>query len=132
MRPRDRSLARQLDERLRSFHQQHALVGIQAAENRQAFIEQLLESIHRVRFISVISERDVSPLRADPLSELFDPLRAAILRKRAGDIDEAFWLVFLFVHFGKHRRTGWRRVRDVYCQRTVKTSQLGSNENQPL
>ena len=28
--------------------------------------------------------------------------------------DEAYWLVFLFVHFGKHRRGGWRYAREVY------------------
>jgi hypothetical protein len=115
MRPRDRNLARALDEGLRSLHKnQHPLIGIERTESRQALIEQLLESIHRIRFISVILTRDVSPLRGDPSSELFDPIRAAILRTRAGDLDEAFWLVFLFVHFGKHLRTEWRRVRDVY------------------
>jgi hypothetical protein len=29
-------------------------------------------------------------------------------------LDEAFWLLFLFVHFGRHRRGGWRYARDVY------------------
>jgi hypothetical protein len=48
------------------------------------------------------------------MDELFDPLKAAILHQRAGDLDEAFWCVFLFVHFGRHRRAGWRYVREVY------------------
>ncbi|MGH9895455.1 MAG: hypothetical protein ACREA0_26415, partial [bacterium] len=37
-----------------------------------------------------------------------------VLRQRQGQIDEAFWLVFLSVYFGKNRRTGWRLARDVY------------------
>ena len=37
-----------------------------------------------------------------------------MLHHRQGNIDEAFWLVFLSVHFGKNRRTGWRLARDVY------------------
>ena len=45
---------------------------------------------------------------------MFDPLLAAELHRRQGARDEAFWLVFLFVHFGKHRVGGWRYVRDVY------------------
>ena len=33
---------------------------------------------------------------------------------RAGRLDEAFWLIFLATHFGKHPTHGWRRLRDVY------------------
>jgi hypothetical protein len=33
-----------------------------------------------------------------------------------GRIDEAFWLVFLFVHFGKDRTGGWNYIRNVYGQ----------------
>jgi hypothetical protein len=33
---------------------------------------------------------------------------------RRGEVDEAFWLVFLSVHFGKHAKDGWRLARDVY------------------
>jgi hypothetical protein len=50
----------------------------------------------------------------DPASDLFDPLKAAALHSRAGRVDEAWWLVFLAVHFGKHRLDGWRLARDVY------------------
>jgi hypothetical protein len=32
---------------------------------------------------------------------LFDPLKAAVLHYRRGRVDEAYWLVFLAVHFGK-------------------------------
>jgi hypothetical protein len=45
---------------------------------------------------------------------MFDPLKAAILHQRQGGIEEAFWLVFLFVHFGRHARAGWRYAREVY------------------
>jgi len=41
-------------------------------------------------------------------------LKAAILQQRRGNVEEAFWLVFLFVHFGKHVRGGWRYAREVY------------------
>jgi len=115
VRPKDRSLAEQLDAGLRTFDQRkRPLPGIRAPANREAFVEQLVESIRRIRYISVISTQDLSDLRADPLSDLFDPLKAAVLRRRQGQIDEAFWLVFLSVHFGKHRRAGWRSARDVY------------------
>jgi hypothetical protein len=81
---------------------------------RAALLEQVLESVHRVTYVSVMRARDISPRRADPNDELFDPLKAAILHQRQGHNDEAFWLVFLFVHFGKTSRGGWRYAREVY------------------
>jgi hypothetical protein len=73
-----------------------------------------LESIHRVQYVSAIRARNLSKKSADPKNNLFDPLKAAIIHQREGHIDEAFWLVFLFVHFGKHAKAGWRYVREVY------------------
>lgn len=115
MRPRDRELARRLDSNLLSFERtRRPLPGIRECANREAFTEQLLESVHRVRFVAVLRTRELSDLRADPNNELFDPLKAAILHHRRGNIEEAFWLVFVFVHFGKHARAGWRYAREVY------------------
>jgi len=108
MSPDDRRLAQKLDAGLNSFSQQrHPLPGIQSAANREALLRQLIESIRRIRYISVIQKRDVSSLRADPLSNLFDPIKAAVLHKSQGDLDEAFWMVFLSVHFGKKLKSGW-------------------------
>jgi hypothetical protein len=81
---------------------------------REVFLEQLLESMHRVQYPKLVRLRDVSERRADPNDVLFDPLKAAILHHRAGRTDEAYWLVFLFVHFGKNARGGWRYAREVY------------------
>lgn len=115
MRPRDRELALQLDAGLLRYDStKRALPGIRAPANREAFIEQLLESIHRVKFVEVVGSRQLSERRADPNDELFDPLKAAILSRRRGDVEEAIWLVFLFVHFGKHAKAGWRYAREVY------------------
>lgn len=115
MRPRNEQLARRLDAAL-SHHDGHGrpLPGIRPIENRMAFIEQLVESIRRVTYARMITSMGHSPLRADPTSDLFDPLRAAVLHHRQGNIDEACWLVFLSTHFGKHLRTGWRLTRDIY------------------
>ena len=117
MRQKDQILAQPLKEKLSLFEQQkYLLSGIEACENREAFLRQLIESIRRVNYISTIRTRDLSLLRANPSSDLFDPLKAAVLHKNQGQIDEAFWLVFLSVHFGKHRRTKWQLVRDIYGQ----------------
>jgi hypothetical protein len=115
MRPRDRELAEQLSEGLLSFDKKkHPLPGIRVRASFEAFVEQVLESLHRIKYVSVLRRRNLSNLRAEPASELFDPLKAAALHSRQGQVDEAFWLVFLFVHFGKHKRAGWRLARDVY------------------
>jgi hypothetical protein len=100
---------------LESFARQNqALAGIRAARRQTAFLEQLIDSIHRVKYFALIRQRDVSSRRADPEDDLFDPIKAAVLKSRQGDHDEACWLTFLSVHFGKNRRSGWRLARDVY------------------
>jgi hypothetical protein len=115
VRPRDQQLSATLSSRLQSFDERkHRLPGIRSAAAQETFLEQLLESTHRVRYIEVIRDRPLSNLRMDPDSELFDPFKAAILKQRAGELEEAFWLVFLFVHFGKNSRGGWRYAREVY------------------
>lgn len=115
MRPRDALRYRELDQALDIYHRNvKRLPGIQTKSMRESFIEQILDSIRRVRYISVISSRSISEIRSDPHSELFDPLKSAILHKKQGNIDEAFWLVFLATHFGKNRKSGWRLTRDVY------------------
>jgi hypothetical protein len=115
MRPRDEQLGIRLEDTLRTLSSKNfRLKGIQIADNRQAFVEQLVESIRRIKYLHVIRDRELSPLRAQPAREHFDPLKAAVLKRRAGDLDEAFWLVFLAVHFAKNRKSGWRLVRDVY------------------
>ena len=114
VRPGDLPRARKLDRALVSFAKKHKLPGIQKSSSRDCLVEQLVESIRRIKYVSVIRDQTLSESRLDPNSELFDPLKAAILRQRRGEVDEAFWLVFLFVHFGKHRHSGWRLASDVY------------------
>ena len=115
MRPGDANLGERLDTGLQTFHaQQHRLPGIQQQGRRPVLVEQMVESDRRVRFVQAIRMRDVSPQRADPRCDLFDPLKAAIHFQRLENVDEAFWMVFFFVHFGKNARGGWRYARDVY------------------
>jgi len=93
---------------------QKALPGVTTAARRIALVGQMVESLRRIEFVKRIVVRPVDNRRTDPASDLFDPLRAAILHHRNGDLDEAMWLVFLATHFGKHLRDGWRLLRDVY------------------
>ena len=115
MRPGDREEADLLARRLIAFSEtRHNLLGIQETQRRDAFVEQVIESLRRVRYVAAIRERDVSDRRTDPNDASFDPLKAAIVFHDRGSIEEAFWMVFFFVHFGTHKRGGWRFAREIY------------------
>lgn len=88
--------------------------GIVGAGRRDALIEQLVASVRRTLYFQDIRSRPSGAPVADPSDDAFDALRAAALQERAANRDEAFWLVFLFVHFGKNRRSGWHLIADVY------------------
>lgn len=90
------------------------LPGIASPDTRDTLVKQMVASVRRLEYTDTLLRRPIDPARADPASDLFDPERAAILHMRAGRTDEAAWLVFLSIHFGKHPRHGWRMLRDVY------------------
>lgn len=116
LKERDRLRAERLDAAL-SAHtvDGRPLAGVADPAAREVFVHQLIESLHRVEYPRRLLNRPQSPRRTDPADEpFFDPIRASIYHAGLGDHDEACWLVFLFVTYGKGRRTGWRLLRDVY------------------
>ncbi len=122
MRNRDKALYLELERQLHQFgSEKHPLLGVGDPDSCNAFILQLIDSIRRIQYVFAIGRRDISNSRMDPTSDYFDPIRASILFKRQGMIDEAFWLVFMSIHFGKALRSGWRLARDIY-------GALGSDE----
>ena len=111
----DKELAENLQYSLEEFaRSEYPLPGVESKANSNALCKQLVSSIHRIRYIQRILERKISATATDPLSEYFDPIKAAIFHCRNGNIEEAFWLVFLSVHFGKHGKFGWQLVRSIY------------------
>jgi len=115
LRRRDQPLYSRLDIALSSFiAEERDLPGISNPAFRAALLEQLVESVRRVKYPVVIRTQKHSQRRKDPADEMFDPLKAALLHFREGNIDEAHWLVFLFTHFGRHRRGRYLYVRSVY------------------
>lgn len=116
IRPRDREDAERIDAALTDFDANvRSLPGIHGQAQRTAFLDQVFDSIHRIQFIErVVLGRPNHPDRANPASDLFDPLRAAAICASRGDHDEACWFVFLFAHFGKNLRTEYRLTRDIY------------------
>ena len=108
----DQILAEQFESGILSFGRVTA--GLKRPTARKTFARQLVDSAHRTKYVTLMRSRTLSPLRVDPSSELFDPILAAIRLLSQGEIDEASWLIFLSVHFGKHGRTGWALCRRVY------------------
>ena len=115
IRSRDMALADDLDSRLLEYSRsRRKLPGIVDPPSRYSFVAQLVESTRRIRYVTAIRRRPISIRRMDPNDLLFDPLKASLLFQESNCIEESFWMVFLFVHFGKHRRYGWRYARRIY------------------
>lgn len=115
LRARDRALADSLRKKLEEYSNNHKkLAGIDPPENKESLIEQMIDSIRRIKFVEAIRQRRISNLRTDSSSDFFDPIRAAIVHATNGDQEEACWLIFLAIHFGKSSVGGWSFVRDIY------------------
>jgi hypothetical protein len=122
VRPSDMSRAMALDGILVKFDSEvENLSGIKSEIARTVLVEQIIESLRRIEFVHFVRDGKTDPRRADPSSALFDPLRAAALKIRKGEVDEAVWLVFLSTHFGKHIKYGWELTRAVYAGSNGKT-----------
>ncbi|MGC2281536.1 MAG: hypothetical protein WA603_16090 [Candidatus Acidiferrales bacterium] len=91
-----------------------AFPGLAGVGHAETLAAQFVDSLRRIEFAHHIRDAKHSSARGDPASGLFDPLRAAVLCNRRGEANEAWWLVFLATHFGKHAVDGWRLARDVY------------------
>jgi len=116
LRPKDIVIYERLQRALGEYEQEDGVLpGIADKASRHTLLLQMIDSVHRVRYPALIQTRPLSDEVANPDSVTFEPIKAAVLLQRRGEIDEATWLVFLFVHFGKNRRGGWRYLREVYA-----------------
>lgn len=107
--------AQRIDAALVAYEAEHgSLPGIRSQAFRDTLIEQIIDSEQRVRYTDRLLAIQLDPTATDPRSDGFHPLKASIIHHRAGDFDEAIWMVYLFVHFGRHLRGGWQYIRDTY------------------
>ncbi|EKN6211615.1 hypothetical protein [Yersinia enterocolitica] len=95
---------------------EYNLRGLHSSACFEVFACQIIDSIRRIRYVENLTSRTsyMNPLRKEPNSDLFDPLRAACLHLQDNNYDEACWLVFLATHFGKSSKTNWDLCRDIY------------------
>jgi hypothetical protein len=109
-------LAAHLEQQLANYRVGgKALPGIPSQAELTALVAQMVDSVARVNYVKTIATRDIALARLDPKNaHMFDPLRAAIQHIRDDNENEAFWLIFLFVHCGKNLKKGYSLLRMVY------------------
>ena len=115
IRPVDINLYNSLKNQLEEFHRlKIPLLGIKDQQKNKCFIMQIIESIRRIKYINTLNRNPIEPDVTNPLNEGFNPLKAAIFNFRNGNFEEACWLVFLYVHFGESRQSGWPLTKSFY------------------
>jgi len=114
MRDREKRLLASIKDGLSSYAIRTDAPGIEDDAAIESLARQIIDSQRRIEFVSTVASRGISPLRRDPTSIAFDPIRAALSFKSEGFVDEASWLVFLSTHFGHNIKDKWRLTRDVY------------------
>ncbi len=115
MRNKDKSRITNLEKLVLEFSKETCkLSGVTGKAERNSFVRQIVDSIRRVDYVEAIRRRDICNERRLPESEMFDPLKAALLFKAEDNLDEAFWMVFIFTHFSKNKKTGWLLAREIY------------------
>jgi hypothetical protein len=87
----------ELERRLKEFQDEHNLPGLRRKQDRGRFIDELMCSRKRVG----MERMRVFPGSKDPADEEFYPPRSIRDLFRKGELDEAVWLTFLYIHFGR-------------------------------
>lgn len=114
IKPVDRQLAADLQQKLIEYNDIIPMPGIDDPAAMACFVNQLVDSIRRIKYVTVIKNKRHTPQVADATSNAFDPVKGASYYLKNGDIDEACWLIFLAIHFGKNLKTKWQLPANIY------------------
>lgn len=114
--PSRQARKQQISARLLDHHQNvRPLPGAASAVGREALAMQIVASLRREEYFSVIQRRGpVGADRADPHLDSFEAELGVVHFLQQNAYDEAAWLVLLMVHLAKPGTSGWRRLRDIY------------------
>lgn len=111
---KDKILYANLHQKLNSFKKIYPMPGINDPIKKECLVHQIIDSDRRIKIAQIFKSKAYNKIVCDPTQSSFNPLTAASFHKQNGDIDEAFWLVFLAIHFGKHKSFGWNLARFTY------------------
>ncbi len=91
-----------------------ATVGLTNNLRKSVLAAQIVDSARRIAYLNLVSARSNSPNLHTPYSGSFQPLGGAAVFLRSGQVDDAYWLIYLATHFGKHVSDGWNLTEDFY------------------
>lgn len=112
---KDRQKFDEISDLLDNFpNVQFAFVGLNSPDRKSVLIAQLIDSIRRIEYLRLTSTRARSASLYTPYSGSFQPLGGAAALYKIGRTDDAYWLVYLATHFGKHKTDGWNLTEDFY------------------
>lgn len=94
--------------------QNNILVGIHDPIQKDVLVRQIIDSIRRINYVTILVRREWAVTRTNSHHNTFDPLMAAAWYVRNHNFEEALWLIFLYIHFGKNASTGWNLIQAVY------------------
>lgn len=107
-------LANTLSNKINAFSQTETnLPAVASPIEIDVLSRQLVDSINRVDYFRKVQSRPISLVRTDPTHILFDPIRS-ILYYKNHDLDEAYWLAFLMIHFGENYHSKWKLTKTFY------------------
>ena len=93
---------------------QTPLVGLTQPNRKSVLVAQLIDSIRRIEYLRLTSEKSRSATLYMPYSGSFQPYGGAAALHKIGRTDDAYWLVYLATHFGKHKADGWNLTEDFF------------------
>lgn len=89
-------------------------VGLTNDARKSALAAQLVDSDRRIAYLNLLHTRSSSPSLHTPYSGSFEPLGGSVVFLRNNQTDDAYWLVYLATHFGRHKLDGWNLAEDFY------------------
>lgn len=115
MHPKYHALTDDIEVKLRNFSSTvRPLPGISSDAAVRSLAMQMIDSRRKIDRTVSLQNKNLSAERSLPGSPLFDPEMAALISLRSGDLDNACWLAFLSVHFGRHLIDGWDLIARIY------------------
>lgn len=115
VRPKDVERATRIKTALGRFvTEAHPLPGIDDQRSLETLVAQIVESLRRQEYFQDVAKRTFDGTTFDPNATSFNPYHYAVALNAKGQADEALWLVFLAVYFGKHQIDGWSLLRNFY------------------
>lgn len=114
LRIKNEKLSLEYTAAIHSFSGSCRLVGLTNDIRIDMLVAQIIDSVRRIEYLRLVAARAKSPALHTPYSGSFEPFGGAVVLNNAGKIDDAYWLLYLATHFGKHKDDGWNLTEDFY------------------